>query len=49
MSDARPPAPSADPLIRALVAAVREIAQRRASEVSGRRGNVATMDGKRAA
>jgi hypothetical protein len=49
MSDARRPAPSADPLIRALVAAVREVAQRRASEVPGRRGNVGTMDGGKAA
>ena len=49
MSDARRPAPSADPLIRALVAAVREVAQQRASEVSGRRGNVGSMNGGKAA
>jgi hypothetical protein len=49
MSDARRPVPTADPLVRALVAAVREIAQRRASEVPGRRGNVGSMDGGKAA
>jgi ribosomal protein S12 methylthiotransferase accessory factor YcaO len=36
-------------LIRALVAAVREVAQRRTSEASGRRGNVGTMNGGKAA
>ena len=49
MSDVRRSAPSADPLVRALVAAVRDFAQRRASEVAGRRGNVGSMDGGEAA
>lgn len=44
MSDSRRPMPAADPLVRALVAAVREVAQRRASDESGRRGNVGSMD-----
>lgn len=49
MSDARHPAPGADPLVRALVAAVREIAQRRASNQADRRGKVAALNGGKAA
>lgn len=49
MSDARRPAPAADPLVRALVAAVREIAQRRASNEADRRGKVAALNGGEAA
>ena len=43
------PALAGDPLVRALAAALREIAERRAAEQAQRRSTITVMEGRRAA